>query len=108
MYQELVSYLNFNPQTTRRVDDKGFSENSEFLLNLFKQLSVNDWYICETGGLPTGSTYWVTVFRTEKGILFYHNDIIYFVSNTLTLGTFQTDVPDENTWKEVFKLIGYP
>ena len=24
MYQELVSYLNFNPQTTRRVDDKAY------------------------------------------------------------------------------------
>ena len=80
MYQELVSYLNFNPQTTRRVDDKGFSENSEFLLNLFKQLSVNDWYICETGGLPTGSPYWITVFRTEKGILFYHNEAVQFAS----------------------------
>jgi hypothetical protein len=107
MYKELVQYHNFNPETTRRVEDKGFPVTDEGFLELINSLSVNDWYVCEAGGLPTGCAYWITVFRTEKGILFYHDDIIYFVSNSLTLGTFQTDAPDENMWKEVFKLIGY-
>ena len=109
MYQQLVSYINFNHETTHRIEDKGYPKSEEDLAKIVSELSVNDWYICESGGLPTGSTYWVTVFRTEKGILFYHNEAVQFVSTDSDTFSFfsASNIVSEETWKLVFKYIGY-
>jgi hypothetical protein len=40
MYKELVQYHNFNPETTRRVEDKGFPVTDEGFLELINSLSV--------------------------------------------------------------------
>ena len=109
MYKELVQYYNFNPETTRRVEDKGFPVTDKGFLELINSLSVNDWYVCEAGGLPTGCTYWITVFRTEKGILFYHDEAVQFISTDSDTFSFfsASDIVSEETWKLVFKYIGY-
>lgn len=66
MYQQLVSYINFNPETTHRIEDKGYPKSEEDFAKIVSEMSVNDWYICESGGLPTGSTYWVTVLELKR------------------------------------------
>ena len=107
MYQQLVSYLKFNPDITVRIDDKGFEDTDIFVNKLNKEMKVNQWYICETGGLPVGKPYWITVFKTKDGILFYYNDYIVFKSTSTKALSFTCVKPDEYMWCQVFQLIGF-
>ncbi len=107
MYKELISYFNFNMETTKRIEDLGASKELNFFETLNEKMAVNDWYICESGNLLTDSGYWVTVFKTEKGILFYNSKYVRFIPINHNTQSFYSEEPNELVWTEVFKLIGY-
>lgn len=76
--------------------------------NCFRQMKPGTFFICKDGGLPSDSTYWVTVVRTEKRLYLFHSEIAEFIALDGDRGYHSeyTNPPEEDFWKEMFTAIG--
>ena len=75
--------------------------------NCFRQMKPGTFFIWQDGGLPSGSTYWVTVVRTEKRLYLFHSEIAEFIEiDGDRHHSKYTKIPLEEFWKEMFLAIG--
>lgn len=73
----------------------------------FQQMKPGTFFVCEGGGLPEGSTYWITVVRTEKRMYLFHSEVAEYVEiDGERYESRFTKNPKEEFWKEMFLAIG--
>lgn len=73
----------------------------------FHQMKPGTFFVCEGGGLPQGSTYWITVVRTEKKMYLFHSDMIVVVETSeVGVQAHYIPAPMEENWKQLFLDIG--
>ena len=84
-----------------------YPKDVEPLKECFNQMAPGSFFICKDGGLPEGSTYWVTVVRTEKKLYLFHSEIAMSVEidDDNYHSSYHVN-PKEDFWKQVFVDIG--
>lgn len=72
-------------------------------LEVAAAMKPDTYFIYEGGGIPEGSTYWITVIRLKNGMLMYNSTLIIAVMGDAIMTTSE---PTERQWKAVFEVIG--
>ena len=109
IYQQLCRDFKFNRERLIQVKPlfTAYPRDQETRDKCFSQMEPGTFFICEDGGLPEGSTYWITVVRTEKSLYFFHSEIAECIQiDGDKYHSSYTKEPKEEFWKQMFLDIG--
>jgi hypothetical protein len=103
-YEKLCHEYNFEHDKLKPVKQPFETFSKEVLKSCYEQMKPNTFFVCKTGGLPEGCTYWFVGIRTQNKFYAYQdNAILSFDEN----GPSDINLnPTKEDWKQIFLSIG--
>ncbi len=103
MYQKFLSHYNYKEDVLVKVEPIFTKYSVEGVRDAYDKMLPNTYFFAEDGGLPEGSTYWISIIRTKDALYCFHSEqIVKYSESKLVINA----DPEDSDWRELFIAIG--
>lgn len=98
-YRDLSHTFKFDETKMEQVKNLFRTYTDKKFMNAFQEMKPWTFFTVEGGGLPEGSTYWISIVRTKEKIYAYHSEAMVTYDGEILNRTLE---PTEDDWKKLF------